>query len=613
MDNNKRTFNSPAESDKQKVVKLDCSQQSNVSNDVSRESHRSNSSNRSHSSSHLNNEPHYSTGLNSTHHYESSSDSHDDEIEEEQFRKAFGMTRQQTFLRYGNKPPTPNRGTVFTKADYLNKLSRFEYKENQRMNRSRENEQAIEIANLKRQVEAQKKINKHLSSSQATLTSPINPEDPLRDRQTPTSSINLAYGQLTVNDDEMDNKDFMNDDIAINHGEWNEQNQEMSEAELNRQRATGATRRYANVYRGLTHGAFSAETLSAQTPSNNQTTPIRAPVDPLIPATIPEIIVQENLQLNVPEQTNQLFAPPQVINSVHPVGVERNEEPIERFVTAPPVVYVPCRQDELFFTVRPRDYPNSVIDSQMMDWFRESMIETLDANNIGETAITFKASNGLIKVEANNIMTAGVVREFIEDYDWETWGIPSLVNVSSDDNNIAPYVEARTPTRSITYQHIVEHFRNRRNIDTRAWRYLHTINREDNRSILFVVDPQFILLLLADRNRELSRFIASAAGGNTLIRVPLNVRMMFERQNNQGMINNQHNNHNNLNLNLLHFKELMKRDQSTTSKRPAELQQHESLLFARLMNAELVKCKHRDSNKIFVIKICSKRIESELK
>lgn len=204
----------------------------------------------------------------------------------------------------------------------------------------------------------------------------------------------------------------------------------------------------------------------------------------------------------------------------------------DRYPTGPATQFIPSGEDELNFTVRPRDYPNSVINTDMMKTFRENMLINLETNQLNETRVTFKANHGIILTECRDKTVAKVVKDFVVLFDWERWNIPALVNVSQADINIAPYIEARTPSLELGFDHIIDHFRNKMRMNTRSWRYIHTINREFNKSILILVNNETITLFL--ENRDLGKFIASAAGGNTYIRIPAVIRQAFEKPNMNG-------------------------------------------------------------------------------
>lgn len=189
-------------------------------------------------------------------------------------------------------------------------------------------------------------------------------------------------------------------------------------------------------------------------------------------------------------------------------------------------IVIRAENDSLDFTIRPVDYPHSVINTEAMITVEKNMLMMMQIDGRSTRGTTFTARDGIIYVSCNRIEDARFIRESVDMMDWQLRNLPAMVNVSMKDNNIFPHVEVRTPDKMATFGEVVKEVE-KKGFITERWRLIHTMDRGDRGKTLLILVDKIAARKLMENKRPL-RFCLAAFTGNSVLIVPQGIRRMME-------------------------------------------------------------------------------------
>lgn len=203
---------------------------------------------------------------------------------------------------------------------------------------------------------------------------------------------------------------------------------------------------------------------------------------------------------------------------------------VQRYATGPRVYSMPPGLNDLTFSIRPSDYPNSVIDGNAFTIIQNTLKKLMALTGTSERGLSLVGKHGFILTRCSRLEQAQYIRDVVERIDWEGRGTPELVNVSANDDNVLPHIEARTMDTLATFNEIVaavemEQFGNER-IRCTSWRTLNQMKPPaGGLVILILVDRGSALTLMRNKYANLIRLGAFSPPVRLI--VPKAVRIML--------------------------------------------------------------------------------------
>lgn len=191
---------------------------------------------------------------------------------------------------------------------------------------------------------------------------------------------------------------------------------------------------------------------------------------------------------------------------------------------------MPARPNDAEFSIRPADYPDSVIDTKAMTSITNTLRKAMMLTNRSDRGVVFKGKHGFIIARCNRIENAKFIRSTIASIDWEAKGVPALVNVSANDYNVMPHIEVRTMDNLATFEEVKDAI-SRENFGTDRvncdrWRLIHQMNQATGGIVMMILTDRSSTQILM-RNKYATIIQLGAFAANTRVVVPRSVREMM--------------------------------------------------------------------------------------
>lgn len=185
-------------------------------------------------------------------------------------------------------------------------------------------------------------------------------------------------------------------------------------------------------------------------------------------------------------------------------NVSGQAAPIQRYITGRRTYTIPPGVNDLNFSIRPADYPNSVIDGRAFTTIQATIKRLMTLTGTSERGWSFAGKHGFIMVKCSRPDQSRYIRDNVESIDWELRGIPELVNVSSLDDNILPHIEVRTMDNQATFQEIVAAVESNQienmQVNCERWRLINQLTTKAGGIVLLIlVDRASALTLMQSR------------------------------------------------------------------------------------------------------------------